>query len=75
MSIEFEQWDDEQIVAKANDLAREFYYRMGYQVKEGYRFDRATHPQEVMCWEFAAIAFERLRDTDIDNALAEIGED
>lgn len=74
MSNQLERWDDETIVQKANELAREFYFRMGYQVKEGYRFDRATHPQEVLCWDLAAAAFEKLRDTDIDNALAEIGE-
>ena len=38
---------------------------MGYAIRKGYRFDRATHPQERLCWRMAAIAFERLRQTEV----------
>jgi len=38
---------------------------MGYVIRKGNRFDRATHPQERLCWQMAAGAFERLRQTDI----------
>jgi hypothetical protein len=38
---------------------------MGYAVPKGYRFDRAMHPQERLCWQMAAVAFEQLRQTDI----------
>jgi hypothetical protein len=56
---------DEEIIAEANALARDFYGLMGYVIRKGYRFDRATHPQERLCWQMAAVAFERLRQTDI----------
>jgi len=40
-------------------------------VLKGYRFDRATHPQERLCWQMAAVAFERLRQTDIAGVAGE----
>ena len=36
----------EEYLKFANQLAREFYSIMGYNVNEDYRFDKATHPQE-----------------------------
>jgi len=44
---------------------------MGYAVPKGYRFDRATHPQERLCWQMAAVAFERPRQTDIAGVAGE----
>jgi hypothetical protein len=44
---------------------------MGYAVPKGSRFDRATHPQERLCWQMAAVAFERLRQTDIAGVAGE----
>lgn len=35
---------DAEIVEQANDLAREFYSRRGYDVPAGYRFDHARPP-------------------------------
>ncbi len=64
-----------QILDLANELARELYFIRGYEVPEGYRFDRATHPHEVQAWHGARAAFELLRDTDLDNVLAELEED
>jgi hypothetical protein len=46
---------------------------MGHQVKKGYRFDLATHPQEVMVWNMAVLAYDHIAATDIENALAEVG--
>jgi hypothetical protein len=57
---------DAEITAAANALAREFYALMGCRVRKGYRFDHASHPQERLCWQLARIAFERLRNTDIE---------
>lgn len=60
---------EQKIVKEANELAAEFYKIRGYVVREGYRFDRATHPQERECWQMAAVAYERLAATDIDDAV------
>jgi hypothetical protein len=65
----------EQLLDLANVLARELYLIRGYEVPEGYRFDRATHPHEVQAWRGARAAFELLRDTDLDNVIAELEED
>lgn len=51
----------ETILKKTNDLAREFYSRMGYQVKKGYEFHKAHHPQEVMCYDLACLAMMELK--------------
>lgn len=59
------------IVARANSLARRFYKLMGCDVAASYRFDRATHPQERLCWGLAVAAFEYIENTDVDDALAE----
>jgi hypothetical protein len=63
-----------ELVMECNELAGEFYSIMGYKCRKGFRFDLSCHPQELMCWHMAALAYERLRDTDMNNALAEIGE-
>ena len=39
-----------------NKLARLFYGAQGYHVPQGYRFDRARHPQERMAWNQASLA-------------------
>jgi len=62
--------NDEQLVKAANGLARRFYKMMGYEVGADYLFYNATHPQEKLCWDMAVEAFEALRDTDIEDALA-----
>jgi hypothetical protein len=67
-----EHMTDEQIVAKCNELARLFYKQQGYQTKKGYRFDRATHPQERGMWHLAAMAYYFISGTDPDEALAEL---
>lgn len=66
---------DKELVADCNALARDFYALMGYTIREGYRFDKATHPQERMVWQMAVTAYDRIQGTDIENALAEAGED
>lgn len=45
-----------------NILANLFYNLMGYTVKNGYRFDKATHPQEKMCWIFAEESYKFWRN-------------
>lgn len=61
---------DADIVRDANELARQFYMMMGYLQKEGYRFDKATHPHERMCWQMSCMAFDILTATDPDEAVA-----
>lgn len=65
---------NKEILDLANKLARQFYSLMGYQVPDGYRFDQATHPQEVLAWQQAKAAFEMLRHTDVDDAITSIEE-
>lgn len=64
-----------QIVADANALARVFYCLLGYQVKDGYRFDQATHPQEEAMWRMAVVAYENIEGTDVEDALSEVLEE
>lgn len=66
---------DAEIVAAANELARSFYSMMGYRVPEGYRFDRATHPQELGCWNMAVMAYDHIEGTDVDAALDNLDEE
>lgn len=61
---------DEQLVREGNELARRFYELMGYAVRDGYRFDRATHPQEKMCWDAAVVAYEHVNGSDLESALS-----
>lgn len=58
------------IVDRANDLARIFYGCMGCSVPDGYRFDKATHPQERLCWACAVEAMCELRGEDVEDALS-----
>lgn len=62
----------EEIVNDCNELSRLFYKAMGYVVKKGYRFDRATHPQERAVWDQAVVAFEFIEGTDVESALDEL---
>ena len=64
-----------EIVKECNALARLFYKQHGYSTKSGFRFDRATHPQERGMWHQASLAYHFLRGVDPDDALAELGED
>lgn len=66
---------DREIVDLANKLAQWLYRVRGYKVPDGYRFDRATHPHEQEAWMGARAAFLMLRETDIDDALANLEDD
>lgn len=59
----------QEIVDGANALARKFYKSLGYEVPEGYRFDQAHHPQEVGMWNMAAMAYDHIENTDVDDCL------
>lgn len=58
-----------EIVAECNELARRFYESLGYEVEKGYRFDQARHPQERGMWNMAAMAYEYIEGTDVEQAL------
>lgn len=64
--------DARELVEWANGLARRFYQAMGYVRPEGYRFDKATHPQEVLCWQLAVIACDEYDGTDLDECVSEM---
>ena len=61
----------EQVIAAANDLARQFYRIAGYAVPNGYRFDRAENGRQHMYWLMAKVAYEHILGTD----LAEIADE
>ena len=61
---------DKEIVDQTNELARSFYKAQGCEVRKGYRFDRAFHPQEQGMWSLACIAQMMLTQTDPRDALA-----
>ena len=65
----------QQIVDQTNNLARVLYRLRGYVRPRGYRFDAATHPQEVEAWNGACEAQRLLTDTDPDDALQELDEE
>ena len=66
--------DAQNIVDGANELARTFYGRMGCAAPKGYRFDKAHHPQEQMCWRMAGDAMEQFLGTELDEVLSELDE-
>jgi len=58
-----------ELVDDCNELAGKFYASMGYKVEEGYRFDRAHHPQEQGMWNLAVIAYDHIDGTEMDQVL------
>lgn len=73
--VEKKSLTDRQIVDMANELTRVFYKRMGYEVPFGYRFDKATHPQELALFDMACVAFDVLRETSVMDALSNFEDD
>lgn len=65
----------QEIVNQTNELARELYRLRGYVRPRSYRFDKATHPQEVEAWNGACEAQRLLTETDVDDALQELDEE
>lgn len=62
----------EQIIKNANELARKFYRSYGNNVKKGYRFDIAKHPQEKGMWNLAVLAYDFIEGIDIEDVLEEV---
>ena len=62
-------------IKEANQLARKFYARLGYVVPVGYRFDKATHPQEAACWGMVELAYDHIEGTELSEVLAEQDEE
>lgn len=66
---------NQQLVDECNALARDYYrIAFGHAVSEGYRFDRATHPQQRAAWDMAVLAYEVVAKSDVLNALDELEE-
>jgi hypothetical protein len=76
MSLPLAQADEDEeareFVEWGNGLARRFYEEMGCVVPEGYRFDKARHPQERMCWRLAVVALEEVDGTDLQEMVDEL---
>ncbi len=64
--------DSQELLDLANDTARLFYQLQGYSVPVGYQFQNATHPMEVIAWRQVGIAFELLRETDIQCVIEDV---
>lgn len=62
----------QEIVDQTNELARALYRLRGYVRPRKFRFDKATHPQEVEAWNGACEAQRLLTETDVDDALQEL---
>jgi hypothetical protein len=63
---------DQEIIDQTNRLARAFYNLQGYQVPEGYEFNRASHPNERALWHMACAAQFELTETDPNEALVNL---
>ena len=63
---------EQQIIDQTNELARQLYSLAGYDVKKGYDFSNATHPQEKLAWSGACAAQLMLTDTDPEDAMANL---
>ncbi|MBD2437394.1 hypothetical protein [Nostoc sp. FACHB-110] len=60
---------------RLNRLAKEFYAQMGYVAREGFDFSASQHPQELMCYRMAEIAYEEFMGDRPDYAEDEDEED
>ncbi len=58
------------VVRQTNKLANFFLEMMGKKYRDGYRFDLAEEPQEVLCWKMACGAQKILLATNIDKVVA-----
>ena len=58
---------------KINEIARLLYARMGYKQKKGFKFEESQHPQEMMCFDMACLAWEEITgdSPDLDSDLLE----
>ncbi|MCF6459081.1 hypothetical protein [Pseudoalteromonas sp. MMG024] len=68
----------QQIVDQTNEIARIIYASRGYHVPEGTEFHTETvnrHPYETQCWEAACEIQELMTQTDVLDALEELGEE
>ena len=63
---------DDEVVEKAEKLARRFYLMMGYVRPSDFKMREATHPQAIMCWEMACEAFDELLSTNPEDAVDNI---
>lgn len=63
---------EQEIVDQTNELARTLYHLRGYEVREGYRFDLATHPHEVEAWAGACAAQLLLTDSESSGSVSEL---
>lgn len=66
---------NQEIVDQTNAIARIIYSHDGYEVPNGYRFDKATHPQETSAWSAACDIQLYMTQTDPNDALQEIEDD
>lgn len=60
--------DAEETVSQCNALAKLFYKMHGCEVPEGYRFDKAKHPQERSMWNLAVTAYYFIDGVDVEEA-------
>lgn len=61
-----------ELVNAAIELAGEFYALHGYIHRPGFRYWESPHPQEQRCFEMAALAYERIRGSDVWDAISDL---
>jgi hypothetical protein len=49
------------LAMEINNLARAFYSLQGYTVEPGYKFHKAHHPQEILMWNMALLAYDTFK--------------
>lgn len=68
-----EPMTDAEVVAQANALCRDLAGNQGWHVPEGHQFHEDPSPRAKVYWAAAKVAFEFLRQTDIDDAVSGLG--
>lgn len=56
------------IKKRLNELAWQFYRQMGYEHRKDFDFSTSSHPQELMCYRMAEIAWEEFMGDSPDYA-------
>lgn len=63
------------LVKEANELAAQFFSTSGFEAKPGFRFDLSDSTRAKAAWQQVKVAYEYLRQTDIDEYLTELREE
>ncbi len=63
---------NEELVNAAIELADDFYRLHGFEPKKNFKYWESSHPQEQLIFEMACLAFEKIRGSDVMEAIEDI---